>query len=109
MAVALVKLADRVYGCNTTAIIIRTAEVAVVGLPMERRKMGMVLADTLYWLIIGMPLAYLFHHVVMHVPFNQTYVVMIKQALNGIVNALVARLICCRLRSPVALFADIGP
>ena len=46
---------------------------AVVGLLMERRKMGMVLADTLYLLIIAMPLAYLFHHVVMHVPFNQTY------------------------------------
>jgi hypothetical protein len=73
LAVALVKLAGRVYGCNTTAIIIRTAEVAVVGLLMECRKMGMVLADTLYWLIIGMPLTYFFHHVVMHVPFNQTY------------------------------------
>src|SRR5450432_1055876 len=48
------------------AIIIMTAEVAVVGWLMGRRKMGLVLADTLYWLIIGLPLNYLFYHVVMH-------------------------------------------
>jgi len=75
------------------AIIILTAEVAAVGWLMGRRKMGMVLADTLYWLLIGMPLVYLFYHVVMHVPFSNTPIFMIKQAINGIANALVARLI----------------
>jgi PAS domain-containing protein len=75
------------------AIIIMTAEVAVVGWLMGRRKMGMVLADTLYWLFIGMPLAYFFFHVVMHIPFSNTSIVMTKQAVNGIANALVARLI----------------
>ncbi|MDD5285208.1 MAG: ATP-binding protein [Desulfuromonadaceae bacterium] len=75
------------------AIIIMTAEVAVVGWLMERRRMGMVLADTLYWLIIGMPLIYLFYHVVMNVPLGNTYIVVTKQAVNGIANALVARLI----------------
>ena len=75
------------------AIIIQTAEVAVVGWLMTRRKMGMLLADTLFWLIIGMPLVYLFYHVVMHVPPSNTYIVMTKQAVNGIANAMVARLI----------------
>ena len=75
------------------AIIIMTAEVAVVGWLTDRRKMGLVLADTLYWLIIGMPLVYLFYHVVMQVPFSNTSIVMTKQAVNGIANALVARLI----------------
>ena len=74
-------------------IIIMTAEVATVGWLMSRRKMGMVLADTLYWLFIGMPLAYLFYHVAMHVPFSNCYIIMIKQAMNGIANVLVARLI----------------
>ena len=36
------------------AIIIMTAEVAVVGWLMARRKMGLVLADTLFWFITGM-------------------------------------------------------
>ena len=75
------------------AIIIMTAEVAVVGLLMRRRKMELMLADTLYWLIIGMPLVYLFYHVVMHVPPSNTYIEMTKLAVNGIANALVARLI----------------
>ena len=75
------------------AIVIMTAEVAVVGWLMTRRKVGMVLADALYWLVIGMPLVYLFYHLVMHVPPSNTYIVMYKQALNGIANALVARLI----------------
>ena len=75
------------------AIIIMTAEVAVVGWLMRRRKMGMVLACSLYWLLIGMPLVYLFYHGVMHVPYSNTYIIMTKQAVNGIANALVARLI----------------
>jgi len=75
------------------AIIIMTAEVAIVGWLMNRRKIGMVLADTLYWLIIGMPLVFLFYHLVMHVSINNTTITMTKQAVNGIANALIARLI----------------
>ncbi|MDD2367130.1 MAG: ATP-binding protein [Desulfuromonadaceae bacterium] len=75
------------------AIIIMTAEVAVVGWLVERRKFGMVLADTLYWLFIGIPLVYLFYHVVMGSPLSSTSIVMTKQAVNGITNTLIARLI----------------
>ena len=93
------------------AIIIMTSEAAVVGWLMGRRKMGMVLADTLYWLIIGMPLVYLFYHIVMHVPFSNTYIVMVKQAVNGITNALVARLIftgfALRMRASLISYRDI--
>ncbi len=74
------------------AIIIMTAEIAAVGWLMTRRKTALVLADTLYWLFIGMPLVYMFYHLVMHVPPSSTYIVMTKQAMNGIANALVARL-----------------
>ncbi|MDD2851945.1 MAG: ATP-binding protein [Desulfuromonadaceae bacterium] len=75
------------------AIVIQTAEVALVGLLMQRRRIGMVLADTIYWLLIGLPLIYLFYHLVMNMPNSTTGIIMIKQAINGIVNALVARLI----------------
>ena len=74
------------------AIILMTAEVAVESWLMTRRKISMVMADTLYWLFLGMPLIYLFYHLVMHVPLSNTYIVMTKQAMNGIANALVARL-----------------
>lgn len=75
------------------AIIIMTAEVVVVGIMMQRYKLGMVMADTCYWLIIGMPLGYIFYHMLMSSPMTSTSMVMIKQAINGITNALVARYI----------------
>ncbi len=75
------------------AIVILTAEVAVVGTLMDRRRISMVLADTLYWLAVGMPLAYFFYADVLHTPLSSTAIIISKQALNGIGNALLARLI----------------
>ena len=93
------------------AIIIQTAEVAFVGWLMCRRRVGMVLSDTLFWLIFGMPLVYLFYHVVMHVPLSSVYITMTKQAVNGIANALIARLIfngyALRSRSSKMSFREI--
>jgi len=53
----------------------------------------MVLADALYWLAIGMPLVYLSYHLAMNLSASNTYIIMTKQTVNGIANALVARLI----------------
>lgn len=96
---------------NPYAIMIMTAEVAVVGWLMERRKVGMVLADTLFWLFIGIPLFYLFIQLVMHVPQSNTYMIISKQAINGIANALVARLIftgfSLRSRSSLMSYREI--
>ncbi len=75
------------------AIVIMTAELAVVGALMERRRIGMVLADTIFWLAIGMPLAYFFYADVLRTPLSSTAIIITKQALNGIGNALLGRLI----------------
>ena len=74
-------------------MVIMTAEVAFVGWLVIRRKMGMVLADTLFWLCLGMPLLFLFYHQVMGFPISHVNITMVKQALNGITNALIARLL----------------
>jgi len=75
------------------AIPILIAEVAIVGWLTVRRRLVLVLADTLYWLVVGMPLVALFYHGVMGVSLADTWVIMVKQAVNGITNALLARLI----------------
>ncbi len=93
LAAALIASYSYILWNHPYAIIIMTGEVAVVGWLMGRRRMEMVLADTLYWLILGMPLVYCFYHVVMHVPISNTYITLTKQAINGIANALVARLL----------------
>lgn len=72
---------------------IMTAEVAVVGWLLLRRRLRLVLADTVYWLAIGMPLIYLSSRFVPDVAPGSALLMMTKQALNGIGNALLARLI----------------
>lgn len=74
------------------AIVIMTTEVAVVGWLAKHRKMDMVIADTLYWLCIGMPLVYFFYGLIMGAT-NSFFITMIKQATNGIANTLIAQLI----------------
>ena len=93
VAAALIASYTYILWSHPYAIIVLTAEVAVVSMLMKRRKMGLVLADTLYWLFVGMPLIFLFYHLVMQLPLGTSYLVMAKQAVNGIVNALIARLI----------------
>ena len=45
------------------AIVISTGEVMAVGLLVQRREVRIVVADTLYWLMIGMPLVYRIYEV----------------------------------------------
>ncbi|MBA4373275.1 MAG: hypothetical protein C0402_10510 [Thermodesulfovibrio sp.] len=76
------------------AIIIMTGEVLFAGLLTQRRKnIGIVEADAIYWVCIGMPLVYFFYYVVMHVSTSNATITMLKQAVNGIANVLTARLI----------------
>jgi PAS domain S-box-containing protein len=93
LAAALIASYTYLLWNHPYAIITMTAEVAVVGWLMGRRRIGLVLADILYWLLIGMPLVYLCYHVIMQVPSSYTPTFMVKQAVNGIFNALIARLI----------------
>lgn len=93
LAAALIASYTYILWNHPYAIIIMTAEVAVVGWLMNRLQTSMVLADTLYWLFIGMPLVFIFQHLVMHVSSNLVFISMTKLAINGIANALVARLI----------------
>ena len=74
------------------ALVIMTAEVAVVGWLESRHRIGYVQADVLYWLLVGMPLVYLSYHLVMKVPQGNTLFIMVKDSVNGLANVLVARL-----------------
>ncbi|MDD5757997.1 MAG: PAS domain S-box protein [Desulfobulbaceae bacterium] len=72
------------------AIITMTAEVVIVGLLHRRKGVSVILADALYWLGLGMPMVYLFYHEAMKLTLSNTLVTMVKQALNGITNAVIA-------------------
>lgn len=74
------------------AILILTAEATAVGLLHRRYGLNLLFADMFYWLFLGMPLAYVFYGVVMEAQ-TSTCIIMIKQAANGVTNALLADLL----------------
>jgi len=74
-------------------LLVSTLEVLVVGVLFHRYKVGLVLADALFWVFVGMPTVYLTYHVLMSVPETSTTLVMCKASINGIANALVARFV----------------
>ncbi len=73
------------------AIVIFTAEALVVAWLTTRKRVNLVNADVIYWCAIGMPLVFLFYYYAMELPLTNATVTMLKQAVNGIANALMAR------------------
>lgn len=90
LAAALIAAHTWILWQHPYAIVIMTMEVVFVGLAMRYKIRNIVLADAIYWLIIGMPLVGLFYHLVMGVSPPSSYLIAFKQAINGIVNALLA-------------------
>lgn len=74
------------------AAIVLIAEALFIGL-LHRKRQSLLLLDGVYWVAIGMPLVGLFYAGLLHVDTHQVWIVMVKQAVNGIFNALAASLI----------------
>ncbi|MEW6263031.1 MAG: ATP-binding protein [Thermodesulfobacteriota bacterium] len=79
------------------ALIIILGESVFIALFFKKKTRNIVLLDTLYWILIGMPLVWLFYRPVMGMNAEAVLLVMLKQALNGVFNALIAGLIACAL------------
>ncbi|MEC4802648.1 MAG: ATP-binding protein [Jaaginema sp. PMC 1079.18] len=75
------------------AIIIFTVEAIFVGWQMQRKFKNIVLFDSIYWLILGIPLVLLFYAQVMAMPLQSALLIAFKQAVNGIFNALIVSLL----------------
>ena len=70
-----------------------TAETFFVGFFLRKGPHRSLIAlDWLYWVFLGMPLAWFFHGVVMHMGTMTVLFIMLKQAINSIFNALLASL-----------------
>lgn len=75
------------------AFIIMTCEVLFVGLLLQRTRQNILLLDAIYWFTLGMPMVWLFYHGFLHFAPIQAGVIVLKQSVNGILNALIASLI----------------
>ncbi|MBF0523482.1 MAG: hypothetical protein HQK56_00110 [Deltaproteobacteria bacterium] len=72
------------------SIIIFLAEAAFVAWRTGKKGRKILTQDILFWLVLGMPLVWLFYHQVMGIQPQPTLTIMLKQSINGIFNALLA-------------------
>lgn len=83
------------------AVVIFTAEAAFVAF-RERRGAGVggiVTSDILYWILVGGPLVWIFYHGFMGIPDGVALLIVLKQAVNGVFNALLAGIAFMALRA----------
>ena len=89
------------------AVLIFSLEALFVGFFLQQGRRSLLLLDGLYWLVIGMPAVWLCYGVVMHMDAVSTLLIMLKQGVNGIFNALLASLAISFL--PLRQILEPGP
>lgn len=80
--------------------IIFFVEAVLVGFLCRRRRANLVLVDGIYWLLLGMPLCWIFYRMALDIPVIPTTTIALKQGINGVFNALVASLILTHVPLP---------
>ena len=75
------------------AAIILIWEELFVAWGLRRKRQNILLLDGFYWVFIGMPLVWLFYGKVLNIEAQTVVLVMLKQSVNGIFNALVASIL----------------
>ena len=76
----------------TTALIL-ILDAPVVGWLAQRRRFPPILADLVYWTVLGTPLAFLLFIVIFNFPAPQGWVVVIKHPVNGLLNVMLAEIL----------------
>jgi two-component system, sensor histidine kinase len=79
------------WGHRETACIL-VAEALTVGW-LARRRVHPTLADLIYWLAIGTPMAALFYIVLLSYPSPSDWVMVVKYPVNGLLNVMIADLL----------------
>ncbi|MEQ8290638.1 MAG: PAS domain S-box protein [Roseovarius sp.] len=79
------------------ALIIFTAEAAAVYV-LSRRVTNLAMADALFWIFAGCPLALVFYGGAMEMDSVSAGLIALKQTTNGVFNAVVAGLLLIALR-----------
>jgi PAS domain S-box-containing protein len=80
------------------ALIILVLEALWVGLALKRGRANIIIIDAVFWLSVGSLLVAIFYGGVMGMAAQGTIVVILKQAVNGIFNALVASILLSHTR-----------
>ncbi|MSM39299.1 MAG: PAS domain S-box protein [Geobacter sp.] len=80
------------------ALVVFSCEALTVGWLHQRRGKDLVIADTLFWFVAGIPLSWLLYRSMLQMSLEQVAFIVSKQAVNGIFNALLAAVILAFFR-----------
>ncbi|MED4599401.1 EAL domain-containing protein [Paenibacillus validus] len=83
------------------AMLVFIAETIFVGLFYRQKISNFVFLVALFWILLGMPMIWLSYHYGLQMDATATLTVMLKDAVNSILNALIASLILTYLRAPM--------
>ncbi len=75
------------------ALIIFAIEALWIGVALRRGRTNLVLIDALFWLVCGWLLVVFFYGGIMRLGLHGVGIIILKQMLNGIFNALVAAIL----------------
>ena len=79
------------WGRPETACIV-VAEAVTVGW-LARRRMHPTLAELVFWIVIGTPMAALIYIVILSYPSPADWVMVVKHPVNGLLNVMIAELL----------------
>ena len=68
------------------------SEALFVGLLLKRGRRNLLVLDSLFWLVLGMSMAWIEHSYLLQMDGVTTAFIMLKQSINGIFNALLVSL-----------------
>lgn len=89
-------------------VITFTVEALVVAwLFYRRRQHNILLLDGLFWLVLGMPMVWVIYRFILGIDPTQALIILCKQPVNGIFNALIASLILTH--TPIHRWFDRPP
>jgi signal transduction histidine kinase len=90
------------------AVVIFSLEGLLVGAWVLQRRGLLFSANILYWIFCGAPLVWLFYKVVLGVTTDTAVLIMLKQSVNGVLNALLANLVFYFLPAGITSRARMG-
>lgn len=79
------------------SIITFTAEAGFVAWCFRRDRQNLLLLDAIFWCVLGMPLVWLFYHHFLNLDGVSALIVLLKQPVNALFNALIASLLLTHL------------
>ncbi len=93
LAAAIASGCTWIHWHHPWGMIIFTSEALCAGWLMNRRRMGLIVGDIIFWFSGGLLLIWFFFSILMDFTANAALLIALKQAINGIFNTLLAEIL----------------